>query len=202
MRFNKTLVAFGLALAAVVSGPVLSADAFEFSETNAWVTGPGSTSTVERTSGGITPSGLDRYPDPVIPLMEPLDFPWGTIEGIWEARTENGRMLFSFEVRGDGPKQKFLRVLQIDPRTNEVVAHGTGMFDEKTKQVRAGMISVIGNSYMVFIGLYENRLAGRVPIRMTILTIRSFENFKDEFSLVVEKIVPFPVKEPTPSFPH
>jgi hypothetical protein len=199
MRFNKTLLAFGLAFAAAVSAPVLAAPVLSGS---ASTKSPVDRPSVEKLPVVKAPTAIDKYPDPVIPLMEPLDFPWGTIEGIWEARTENGRMLFSFEVRGDGAKQKVLRVLQIDPKTNEVVAHGTGIFDEKTKQVRAGMISSIGNSYMVFIGLYENRSVGRVPIRMTILTIRSFENFKDEFSLAVEKIVPFPVKEPTPAFPR
>ena len=141
------------------------------------------------------PSAAMAYPDPVIPLMEPLPFPWETIEGIWQARVNGKVMWFSLEVRSDDGGRRFLHVLQLEPSTNSVVAEGNGFIDSKTGTVRAGMVGD-GGSFMVFIGLYKNEKVSQYPRLVTMLTSRSLQSLSEEFSVMIEKIVPYPVHNP------
>ena len=153
-------------------------------------------------------SPIDNYPDPVIPLMESLPFPWDTIEGVWQAKIDGQYIRFSFEVRSAVNGRRFLHVVQVvNPSTSapaqtnpsEVVAfQGDGWIDERTNAVRAGMLGERG-TYMLFIGLYKNEKVEGYPRLVTMLTARSFQSLTQEFSVMIEKIQPNPVKVP-PSY--
>ncbi len=74
-----------------------------------------------------------RDPDVPVPLSDPLPFPWGTIEGVWEARGGNFNALFSFEVQNMSDSTQVLKVAHLDPVTGNILSTGTGLLDVRAQ---------------------------------------------------------------------
>lgn len=116
------------------------------------------------------------------PMATILPFPWGNIEGIWRVEVQGAHLLFSFRVETDYQRKQYLRVIQIDHLTGQVLAEGVGISIENDRLVRAAM-NAKGNaagSYMLFVGSYKNdegkTLHGQTARIITVLTVRSFSD--------------------------
>lgn len=125
-------------------------------------------------------------PEVPFPLSTELPFPWGTIEGVWEAKGKGIDALFSFEVETYVEGIKFLKVIHLDSVTGEVMASGVGLSTGDDRIVRAAMKGIYGN-YMLFIGAFEDANALPGANSVTGLTIRSFEMAGDMGLFVVVK---------------
>lgn len=129
-------------------------------------------------------------PEVPFPLSAALPFPWGTIEGVWEAKGPAMNALFSFEVQNDCDKRKVLRVLQLDPATREVMAEGTAIGVDQQRIVRAAMRGY-SESYMLFVGAFNNKRGGVINV----LTMRAFAGSSEsDFQVVVKKISQTPIQ--------
>jgi hypothetical protein len=137
-------------------------------------------------------------PDVPIPLTDPLPFPWGTIEGIWQAQVAGHQTLFSFEVQSDSGSRKVLKVYEISSDTGEVVAQGTALSAEGSDEVRAGMVGQSGG-YLLFVGLFEDKSTIGGSKRITVLRTRGFHESSSgsEQNLVIRKVSEAPIRAPT-----
>lgn len=137
---------------------------------------------------GGSPSqvALARDPDVPFPLSAMLPFPWGTIEGMWEAQADGVDAVFSFEIRGcdTGQSRKILKVVHLDPQSGQILAEGIGITVDDSRIVRAAMSGAQGN-YMLMIGAYENNNASLGPKKVTVLTIRPFDPVDEDLTQVV-----------------
>jgi hypothetical protein len=129
-------------------------------------------------------------PEVPFPLSLEIPFPWNAIQGVWSARGDGIDAVFSFEVRNDSPDGKILKVTELDPKTGEVLAEGTGISIPDRKIVRAGMQGPKG-IYMLFLRVYQNPNAasGSASATATVLTLSSFANDKEQpIQVVISKI--------------
>ena len=133
------------------------------------------------------------YPDPIIPMLQPMPFPWDSIEGIWQGEIDGTEVLFSLDVRSDGNGRKFLHVVQVDATTKVVVAEGSGFLDPKSDAVQAGMSGKYG-SYMLFVGQYRNDKLSKYPKVVTMLTARPFKTLEHSFETMISKVVTQPIR--------
>jgi hypothetical protein len=136
--------------------------------------------------------GIDRLTGPEVPfpLNTDLPFPWGTIEGVWEAKTNNVDAMFSFEVQTDANNRKILRVLHVDPVSHKILAEGTGISIDERRIVRAAMSGGDAGNYMLFIGAYKKAQGGT----FNVLTIRSFVSSGNrDVQVIVRKILQSPL---------
>ena len=138
-------------------------------------------------------SSAMAYPDPIIPLLEPMPFPWDSIEGIWQGEIDGTEVLFSLDVRSDSGGRRFLHVAQLDAGTKLIVAEGSGFVDPKSGAVQAGMAGRFG-SYMLFVGQYRNDKLSKYPKVVTVLTARSFQSLTQPFQTVISKVVSQPIR--------
>jgi hypothetical protein len=127
-------------------------------------------------------------PEVPFPWTVKAPFPWGTIEGIWEATLDNGtQVFFSFEIQTDVGNRKILRVFELDQDNNNVLAQGTGVAAASKKLVSAAMTGQDG-AYMLFIGAYRNpKTPKQDPV--TVLTMRSFTSLQTpDIEVVATKV--------------
>ncbi len=142
------------------------------------------------------PPRPDGGPEVPFPLDAILPFPWASIEGVWRVELNAVHLIFSFKVEKDLKGKQYLRVLQIDHTTNQLLAEGVGIGIENDKLVRAAMTSKVDNSgsYMLFIGSYKNTahfvVAGQLTSTVTVLTVRSFSDLigDKDVQVVVTKV--------------
>jgi hypothetical protein len=136
-----------------------------------------------------------RNPDVPFPLALEMPFPWGAIEGIWEAQGNGVDALFSFEILQSGPgDRKILKVVHLDPFTGQALAEGAGISFDSDKMVRAAMMGSAG-TYMLFIRAFKTKSVRGTKVA-TVLTIRSFNsaNTEEDVHVIVRKISDDPVK--------
>lgn len=148
--------------------------------------------------GKHNPAGGPEVP---FPLSITLPFPWGNIEGMWKVVADDVEIFFSFSVQTDLDGHQFLRVLQIDSKTHEILATGVGIGVETDKLVRAAMTSKVQANYMLFIGSYKNTsqyvVGGEAPKSVTVLTVRPFTDLMGakDLQAIVTKVSNEPFAE-------
>ena len=181
MKLNE-LIAFGFAFLALSVFAATSAVA----------------STGIHTDGSSYSAHNFHDPDVPIPLTDPLPFPWGSIEGIWQAQVAGHQTLFSFEVQTESGSRRVLKVYEISSDTGEVVAQGTALAADGSDEVRAGMVGRSGG-YMLFVGLFEDKSGIGGSTRVTVLRTRGFHDSSgiSEQSLVIRKVSEAPIKAPS-----
>jgi len=142
--------------------------------------------------GGERPSG----PEVPFPLSLQIPFPWGTIEGVWEAKSSGLNALFSFEVQNDCDNRKILKVFHLDPLSGMVLAEGMGIAIDDKRIVRAAMSSASLGSYMLFIRAFKDPKAMHGPKIATVLTVRPFSGSEsDDDHVIVRKISNVPYRQ-------
>lgn len=149
-------------------------------------------------------------PEVPFPLSTTLPFPWGFIEGVWRVEVANTQLLFSFTLENDNESHQYLRVIQIDHASGDLLAEGVGLRIEGDKLVRVAMMSKVDNSgsYMLFIGSYKNDSKASAPRvqdvakSLTVLTVRSFADLMGtkDVQVIVTKIsnTPYPAQKYLP----
>ena len=135
-------------------------------------------------------------PEVPFPLSAQVDFPWATIEGVWQARGKNFNTEFSFRIQSDGTNGRILGVTQINPDSLAVVAKGTGFSNDDARTVRAVMVGAqSGQSYWLIIRAFKNDKSGKIE---TVLTVRSFDGRDDtdeaDMHIVVRKLKSSPLE--------
>jgi|GEM_PF-2854660 len=135
-------------------------------------------------------------PEVPFPLSAQVDFPWATIEGVWQAKGKNFNTEFSFRIQSDGTNGRILGVTQINPDNQTVVAKGTGFSNDDARTVRAVMVGAqSGQSYWLIIRAFKNDKSGKIE---TVLTVRSFDGSdgtnEAEMHIVVRKLKSSPME--------
>lgn len=106
---------------------------------------------------------VDDRPIP-FPLDATLPFPWGSIEGSWEARKGDFVAYFAFKMvrKSDGGNQ--LRVRQIDVETCQTAATGVGL--SKDDVVRAQMKDLKGQVYRLAVRALDHTKVPEYSVSM------------------------------------
>ena len=127
-------------------------------------------------------------PDTPFPLDYPVKFPWNAIEGIWQVTNTNADYVFSFQVQSDCEGQQILKVYQLNPVTDEVVAEGIGYKNDDSFEVYAAMKGNNSDAYVLHIGAYKDTHSA-VQKRIVILRMMPFsgEHPESDYRIVKQQ---------------
>jgi hypothetical protein len=133
-------------------------------------------------------------PDVPFPTLGALPLPWDQLEGVWEFSAQGQTSQFSFEVRGRASR-RFLRILEVDPKTLKVIAIGTGVATENDRVIRATMRSrqAVGEDYALMLRYFvDPKVTGMGTLPATLLTLRPITVIAANQDFVVRKVLAAP----------
>jgi hypothetical protein len=101
----------------------------------------------------------DDGPEVPFPLDEQVIFPWESVQGTWDVKSDRPATRYSLEVRSESGGQKALRILEVDLSTCALSAVGSG-FSLSPKAVRGVMLQQIvfneQRAYIVIIRAFQH----------------------------------------------